>query len=75
MSPLPSYVKLSKFDCLESDEQKVEMEKLSYAFACGSLMYAMIATHLDIALIVGVASIYMSNLGSKTPWEIVKGIM
>ena len=65
MTPLPSYVKLSKLDCLEFDEQKVEMAKLPYASACGSLMYAMIATHLDIAFAVGVVNRYMSNPGKK----------
>ena len=42
--PLQSYVKLSKQDCPVSEEEKAEMEKIPYAFAVGSLMYAMIAT-------------------------------
>ena len=50
------------------------MDKLPYAYACGSLMYAMIATRPDIAFAVGVASRYMSNPGKKH-WEAVKGIM
>ena len=61
MKPLPSYVKLSKLDCPKLDEQNVEMEKLLYALARGSLVYAMIATHLDILFVVGVLSRYMSN--------------
>ena len=72
--PLPSYVKLSKHDCLVSDEDKGEMNKLPYASAVGSLMYAMIATRPDIAFAVGVVSRYMSNPGKKH-WEAMKGIM
>ncbi|MCO5602704.1 hypothetical protein L7F22_056840 [Adiantum nelumboides] len=72
--PLPSYVKLSKQDCPESKEEKAKMEKIPYASAVGSLMYAMIATRTDIAFAVGVVSRYMSNLGKKH-WEAVKGIL
>ena len=74
MTPLPSYVKLSKLDCPQSDEERAEMDKLPYTSAVGSLMYTMIATRLDIAFVVGVVSRYMSN-PSKKHWEAVKGIM
>ncbi|MCO5558896.1 hypothetical protein L7F22_012486 [Adiantum nelumboides] len=70
--PFLSYVKLSNQDCPQSEAKKVEMDKVS--FACGSLMYAMIATCPDIAFVVGVVSRYMSNPGKKH-WEAVKGIM
>ena len=56
-----SYEKLSKHDCPVSDEDKAEMNKLPYASAVGSLIYAMIATRPDIAFAVGVVSRYMSN--------------
>ena len=64
-TPLPSYVKPSKQDFPQSDEEKAEMDKLPYVSAVGSLMYAMIATRPDIAFAVGVVSSsrYMSNLG------------
>ena len=65
MTPLPSYVKLSKLDCPQSNEERSEMDKLPYASTCGSLMYATIATCPDIAFAVGVVSRYMSNLGKK----------
>ncbi|MCO5603207.1 hypothetical protein L7F22_057354 [Adiantum nelumboides] len=74
MTPLPSYVKLRNQDCPLFDEEKVEMDKVPYASACGSLMYTMIATRPDIAFAVGVVSRYMSNPGKKH-WEAVKGIM
>ena len=73
-APLPSYVKLSLGDCPKSDGKKVEMAKVPYSSAVGSLMYAMICTRLDIAYAVGVVSRYMSN-PSKKHWEAVKGIM
>ncbi|MCO5550600.1 hypothetical protein L7F22_065452 [Adiantum nelumboides] len=40
----------------------------------GSFMYAMIPTRPDIAFVVGVVSLYMSNSGKKH-WEAVKGIL
>ncbi|MCO5573620.1 hypothetical protein L7F22_027392 [Adiantum nelumboides] len=52
--PLSSYVKLSKQDCLGSEEENVEMEKIPYASVVGSLMYAIIATRPNIAFVVGV---------------------
>ena len=46
--PLPSYVKLSKQDCPESEEEKSEMDKIPYSSAVGSLMYAISQTlHLQ----------------------------
>ena len=65
VTPLLSYMKLIKLDCPTYDGQKVEMDKLLYAFACGSLMYAMNATLLNIAFTMGVVSRYMLNLGKK----------
>ena len=47
-TPLLSYVKLSKLDCPQSDEQKAKMDKVPYVSTIGSLMYAMIATCFDI---------------------------
>ena len=73
-SPLPAYLKLSKDDCPKSVEDKATMAKVLYASTCGSLMYAMVATRLDIAYAVGVVSRYMSNPGKKH-WEAVKLIL
>ncbi|MCO5591482.1 hypothetical protein L7F22_045466 [Adiantum nelumboides] len=50
------------------------MAKVPYASACGSLMYAMVATRPDIAFAVGVVNGFMSNLGKKH-WEAVKGVL
>ncbi|MCO5609401.1 hypothetical protein L7F22_063627 [Adiantum nelumboides] len=59
-TPLAPYVKLSKADCPKSDTKKTEMAKDPYASACGSLMYAMVATRPDITSAVGVVSRFMS---------------
>ena len=73
-TPLPPYVKLCLNDCPKTDAEKVEMAKVPYSSAVGSLMYAMICTRRDIAFAVGVVSRYMSNPGKKH-WEAMKGIM
>ena len=55
-TPLPPYVKLSALDSPQTDVDRAEMAKIPYASACGSLMYAMVATRPDIAFAVGVVS-------------------
>ncbi|MCO5567305.1 hypothetical protein L7F22_020995 [Adiantum nelumboides] len=49
-TPLVSFVKLSLNDSPVSDSNKAKIAKILDASAIGSLMYAMIATRLDIAL-------------------------
>ncbi|MCO5550233.1 hypothetical protein L7F22_003716 [Adiantum nelumboides] len=73
-TPLAPHLKLSKADCPKFDTKKAEMAKIPYACACGSLMYAMVATRPDIAYAVGVVSRFMSNPGKKH-WEAVKGVL
>ena len=73
-TPLPPYVKLSAKDSLKSDVEKAKVDKVPYASCVGCLMYAMIATHLDIAFAIGAVSRYMSN-PRKKHWEAVKGIL
>ena len=73
-TPLHPYVKLSAKDSLKFDVEKAKMAKVPYASCVGTLMYAMIATHPNIAFAMGVVSRYMSDPG-KNHWEIVKGIL
>src|SRR4051812_30118392 len=70
-TPLANHCKLSSEQCPVSEKEKAEMEKIPYAFAVGSLMYAMVCTRPDIAHAVGVVSRFMSNPG-KQHWEAVK---
>ena len=54
--------------------EKVDMMKVPYASAVGSLMYAMVCTRPDIGYAVGVVSRFMSNPG-KEHWNAVKWIL
>ena len=56
-TPLPPHVKLSAKDSPQSDSERAKMAQIPYASACGSLMYAMVATWPDIAFTLGVISI------------------
>ena len=62
---LGGHFKLSKEQSPESDEEKTSMEKVPYASAVGSLMYAMISTRPDIAQAIGIVSRYISNPGKE----------
>ncbi|KAG8480618.1 hypothetical protein CXB51_024788 [Gossypium anomalum] len=53
--------KFSLTQCLKSNLEIQEMQKIPYASAVGSLMYAQVCTRLDIAYIVGVLGRYLSN--------------
>ncbi|MCO5569008.1 hypothetical protein L7F22_022714 [Adiantum nelumboides] len=68
------YVKISKEDCPNSKEATNDMQSVPYASACGSLMYAMVATRPDIAHAVGVVSRFMAN-PSRLHWDAMKSIM
>ncbi|MCO5584158.1 hypothetical protein L7F22_038081 [Adiantum nelumboides] len=68
------YVKISKEDCPNSKEATNDMQSVPYASACGSLMYAMVATRPDIAHAVGVVSRFMANPG-RLHWNAMKSIM
>ena len=57
--PLQSQEKLSKAHYPKDKEETEKMQAIPYASACGSLMYAMISTRLDIAYEVGVVSKFM----------------
>jgi hypothetical protein len=48
-SPLATHFKLSTKQSPSTDEEKEDMERIPYASAVGSLMYAMVCTRPDIA--------------------------
>ncbi|KAE8698964.1 Alpha-glucan water dikinase [Hibiscus syriacus] len=64
-TPLPINFKLSSSISPSSKEERMEMSRVPYASAVGSLMFAMICTRLDIAQGVGVVSRYMANPGKE----------
>ncbi|GKC88031.1 retrovirus-related pol polyprotein from transposon TNT 1-94 [Tanacetum coccineum] len=73
-TPFPTNVKLSSKMSHISEKQRIEMSRVSYASAVGSLMFAVICTRPDIAYAVGVVSRYMAEPG-REHWEAVKRIL
>ncbi|KAL6334583.1 hypothetical protein AAG906_019085 [Vitis piasezkii] len=53
--------KFSLHQCPKNELERKDMERFSYASAVGSLMYAQVCTHPDIAYIVGMLGRYLSN--------------
>ena len=73
-TPLGSHFKLSEEQSSKTEEERDHINKVLYASAIGSLIYAMMYTRLDIAHIVGVMCRFMSRPG-KQHWEAVKWIL
>ncbi|GJX41309.1 gag-pol polyprotein, partial [Tanacetum coccineum] len=73
-TPFPTNVKLSFKMSPSSEKERMEMSRVPYASAVGSLMFAMIYTRPDIAHTVGVVSRYMAE-PSREHWEAVKRIL
>ena len=62
---LPINFKVSSSMSPSNEVKRMEMSRVPYASAVGSLMFAMICTRLDIAQAVGAASRYMVNPGRE----------
>ena len=71
--PIRHGIHLSKTMSPKTSEGMVEMAKVPYASAIGSLMYAMLCTRPDIAYAVSVTSRFQSNPGLEH-WVAVKAI-
>ena len=65
---------LSRDMCPKTLEEKEKMSRVPYASVVGSLMYAMMCTHLDICYAVGLVSRYQSTFG-QNHWMAVKRIL
>ena len=72
--PFRHGIPLSQDQCLKTLEEKEHMQSVPYAFAVGSLMYAMLFTRPNICFEVGMVSKYQSNLGLEH-WTTVKHIL
>ncbi|GJV43848.1 hypothetical protein Tco_1428384 [Tanacetum coccineum] len=70
----PTNVKLSSKMSPSSEIERMEMSRVPYALAVGSLMFAIICTRPDIAHALGVVSRYMAEPGRKH-YESVKRIL
>ena len=73
-TPFSTTIRLSDRDSPSTEEKRKLNGKIPYASAVGSIMYAMVATRVDLAYAVWVVSRYMSNPGQKH-WEAVKHIL
>ena len=73
-TPLATHFRLSVKQSPSTEKEKEEMQKVPYASAVGSLMYAMICTRPDLAYAVGTVSRFLSNPG-REHWNAVKWIM
>ncbi|MCO5613145.1 hypothetical protein L7F22_067421 [Adiantum nelumboides] len=76
--PLQPCTKLSKADSPQDVQATNDMKGVPYASACGSLMYAMVATRPDIARAVGVVCRFMADPGrdkkkGNKKWKAVRG--
>jgi len=72
-TPVQKGDKLSKSQCPQNDNDRVEMKKIPYASAVGSLMYAQVCTRPDIAFAVNALGRYLSDPGLDH-WKAVKKV-
>lgn len=73
-TPVAKGDKFSLSQCPKNSLEIQEMQKIPYASAVGSLMYAQVCTRPDIAFIVGMLGRYLSNPGMDH-WKAVKRVM
>ena len=64
-TPLSVNYKLSSVMCLSNEAEMIEMSRVPYVSAVGSLMFTMICTRLDITQAVGAISRFMANPGKE----------
>jgi len=73
-TPLPINFRLSSSMSPSNEAERMEMSRVPYASAVGSLMFVMVCTRPDIAQAVGAASRYMTNPGIEH-WNTIKRIL
>ena len=67
-------IHLSKTQCPTTSDERERMNKVPYASAIGSIMYAMISTRPDVSYALSITSRYQSDLG-ESHWIAVKNIL
>ncbi|OAE29453.1 hypothetical protein AXG93_4548s1310 [Marchantia polymorpha subsp. ruderalis] len=72
-TPLTAHFKLSASISPKTDEDRSSMERIPYASAVGSLMYAMVCTRPDLPYLASPVSMFMAN-PDKEHWEAAKGV-
>jgi hypothetical protein len=73
VTPMSTGTKYTKATCPKDESEKIQMAKIPYRSAIGSLMYLMMCTRPDIATAVGVFSRFLENPG-RDHWEGVKRV-
>jgi len=73
-TPISAHFKLSLKCSPSTEKERRDMERVPYASAVGSVMYAMICTRPDISHAVSLVSRYMANPG-KEHWEALKWLL
>ena len=74
MVPMVLRKSLSKAGCPLTREARDYMSRIPYAYAIGSIMYAMLCTRLDVAYALSMTTRFQSNLG-ESHWTAVKNIL
>ena len=72
--PMTQGTTLSKTQSPATAEEREIMDKVPYALAIGSIMYAMLCTRPDVAHAISLTSRYQSDPGSEH-WIAVKNIL
>ena len=73
--PMFHGIKLSKSQCPTTKDEREGMDKIPYASAIGSIMYAMLCTRLDVSYYaLSMTSRFQSDLG-ECHWIAVKNIL
>ena len=72
--PIRHEVQISKEHSPKTLEDRALMERIPYASAIGSIMYAMLCTRPDVAFALSVTSKFQANPG-ESHWEAVKCIL
>ena len=73
-TPIQKGERLSNDQCPRNDDESAETEKIPYASAVGSLMYAQVCTRPDIAFVISVLGRYLSKPG-VAHWQAAKRVM
>ncbi|RVX17895.1 Retrovirus-related Pol polyprotein from transposon TNT 1-94 [Vitis vinifera] len=74
VAPMQKGDKFSLMQCPQNEWEHKQMERIPYASAVGSLMYAQTCTRPDISFAVGMLGRYQSN-PRMDHWKAVKRVM
>ena len=67
--PMSHGVHLSKDMCPKTQEEREHMDRIPYASAIGSIMYAMLCTRPDVSHALSITSRYQAVLVRNIRWQ------